>query len=250
MKIEKLNDRQIRCTLTSDDLASRHIQMSELAYGNEKTKELFRDMMSQASMDLGFEAEDIPLMIEAIPLSPEKIVLIITKVEAPEELDTRFSNFTQWDSDEDGEEESDSDLLANAVSPTEDLPPELVDFINHMMANRTESSEAADTETPADTHSAARLFVFTDLNDAIDASELIADLYHGASALYKDTVSEKYLLILHQGAHPLSDFNKIIHILSSALPKHPYKPAIEAFCKEHCRTILPKHAIGTLAGLK
>lgn len=38
MKIEKLNDHQIRCTLTSEDLATRNIKLSELAYGSEKAK--------------------------------------------------------------------------------------------------------------------------------------------------------------------------------------------------------------------
>ena len=33
-------------------------------------------------------------MIEAIPSSSDSITLIITKVEDPEELDTRFSKFT------------------------------------------------------------------------------------------------------------------------------------------------------------
>ena len=32
-------------------------------------------------------------MVEAIPLSNESIMLIITKIEDPEELDTRFPNF-------------------------------------------------------------------------------------------------------------------------------------------------------------
>ena len=94
MKIEKLNENQIRCTLTHADLAARHLKLSELAYGTEKAKALFRDMMQQASFDFGFEAENIPLMIEAIPSSADSIVLIITKVEDPEELDTRFSKFT------------------------------------------------------------------------------------------------------------------------------------------------------------
>lgn len=42
MKIEKINDSQIRCTLTSADLASREIKLSELAYGTEKAKIFFR----------------------------------------------------------------------------------------------------------------------------------------------------------------------------------------------------------------
>ena len=36
MKIEKINDNQIRCTLTQQDLENRHIRLSELAYGTEK----------------------------------------------------------------------------------------------------------------------------------------------------------------------------------------------------------------------
>ena len=80
-------------TLTRADLADRQLQLSELAYGTEKSKNhFFRDMMQQAAFEFGFEAEDIPLMIEAIP-SADSIVLIITKVEDPEELDTRFSKF-------------------------------------------------------------------------------------------------------------------------------------------------------------
>ena len=69
MKIEKVNDNQIRCTLTKEDLACRSLKISELAYGTQKAKDLFRDMMQQASFEFGFEAEDIPLMIEAIPFS-------------------------------------------------------------------------------------------------------------------------------------------------------------------------------------
>ena len=61
MKIEKVNENQIRCTLTREDLASRELKISELAYGTEKAKTLFRDMMRQASFEFGFEAEDIPL---------------------------------------------------------------------------------------------------------------------------------------------------------------------------------------------
>ena len=78
MKIEKINDNQIKCTLNKSDLASRQIKLSELAYGTEKAKSLFRDMMQQASMEFGFEAEDIPLMIEAIPVSGDCIVLVIS----------------------------------------------------------------------------------------------------------------------------------------------------------------------------
>ena len=107
MKLERLSENQIRCTLNKADLADRELMLNELAYGTDKAKELFREMMEQASEELGFEANDIPLMIEAIPISPECLILIITKVEDPEELDTRFSRFSKYTDIEIDDEESD-----------------------------------------------------------------------------------------------------------------------------------------------
>ena len=41
MKIERLNENQIRCTLSKEDLVNREIKLSELAYGSDKAKRLF-----------------------------------------------------------------------------------------------------------------------------------------------------------------------------------------------------------------
>lgn len=109
MKIERLSENQIRCTLNKADLAEKELLLSELAYGTDKAKELFRELMQQASSELGFEVDNIPLMIEAIPVSAECLILIITKVEDPDELDTRFSRFTKHLADVEEYENSDSD---------------------------------------------------------------------------------------------------------------------------------------------
>ena len=129
MKIEKVNENQIRCTLTREDLADRELKISELAYGTEKAKNLFRDMMQQASFECGFEAEDIPLMIEAIPLNADCIVLIITKVEDPEELDTRFAKFAPSVHDEN---DSDADDADDAADDSDDM----LDLFKKLHANR------------------------------------------------------------------------------------------------------------------
>ncbi|HCL04187.1 MAG TPA: competence protein, partial [Lachnoclostridium phytofermentans] len=109
MKLEKISDTQIRCTLNKEDLMDRELRISELAYGSDKAKQLFREMMQQAAYEFGFEAEDIPLMIEATPVSADCLVLVITKVEDPDELDTRFSNFTPYASDDDDLEEEEEE---------------------------------------------------------------------------------------------------------------------------------------------
>jgi len=91
LKLERMNEQQIRCTLTKDDLAARNIKIDELAYGTDRARSLFQDMMIQAANELDFEADDTPLMIEAVPISSDSIVLTVTKVDDPEELDTRFA---------------------------------------------------------------------------------------------------------------------------------------------------------------
>ena len=83
MKIEKINDNKIRCTLTSADLAERNLKLSELAYGTEKARSLFQDMMLEANQQFGFNVDNAPLMVEAVPVAPDSIVLIIHRSSTP-----------------------------------------------------------------------------------------------------------------------------------------------------------------------
>ena len=48
MKIEKINDNQIKLTLTHDDLTERNIKLEELITPSDRSQELFRDIMEQA----------------------------------------------------------------------------------------------------------------------------------------------------------------------------------------------------------
>ena len=48
MKFERLDENKIRCTLTKAELAEKHINLTELAYGTDKAKALFKDLMDQA----------------------------------------------------------------------------------------------------------------------------------------------------------------------------------------------------------
>ena len=59
MKIEKINENKIRCFLTRDDLENRNIKLSEIAYGTEKARSLFRDMMEQASSPVSYTHLDV-----------------------------------------------------------------------------------------------------------------------------------------------------------------------------------------------
>lgn len=240
MKIEKMNENQIRCTLTKEDLANRELKISELAYGTEKAKNLFRDMMQQANFEFGFEAEDIPLMIEAIPLNAECIVLIITKVEDPEELDTRFSRFAPSVMDEtDEEEDSDTD------SPS----GEMLDLFRKIQETKKSSSgtEQAEPETEADEKRRTRVFCLNSLQQAMNAADVTASHYEGLSALYKDERTGKYLLVLTQGEGSHDSFDRICNILSEYGSLQRTMPAALVFLKEHCETLISANALQSLS---
>ena len=256
VKIEKINDNQIRCTLTKDDLASRQIKLSELAYGSEKAKNLFRDMMLQAQAEYGFEADNIPLMIEAIPISPESIVLIVTKVEDPEELDTRFSKFSPM---------SDDDIAVSPESPDIFGADDILDIFHKLHEGRTKKSaeknekkEEKTEERPTEAKDEpvkeekkpdlTRIFSFQKLDTIIQASHSLNQLYDGMNTLYKNK-DDSYQLILHQSACTPENYNKVCNILSEYGLGKACSPAKEAHLKEHAIIMIADNALQQLSRL-
>lgn len=283
MKIERLNENQIRCTLNKSDLASRQLKINELAYGSDKAKELFRDMMQQASYELGFEAEDTPLMIEAIPVSSECIVLIVTKVDNPEELDTRFSRFSPSDSDDDnfdfddietieGNDYSDFSLpTANeeldecAATDEEGLPEdELMNIFNRVkeyfnkdsdnkasQSSPSQPSGKGTTDRPEHRESAniSRVFSFSSLDDIINAACIIDTFYKDTNSVYKNPSDRRYYLCISKTKCNSKDFNKVCNILSEYGQKESGFDNHIGFFAEHCECIIAEHALHILRRL-
>ena len=244
MKIEKLNDNQIRCTLTKADLADRQINLSELAYGSEKAKSLFRDMMLQANAEFGFEANDIPLMIEAIPMPNDCIVLIITKVSDPEELDTRFSKFSPSNVDVlDVSTESKKTVSAEGAD-------EVLDIFKRMMEQHIKGLEKQQEEKPAkiaDEIDLTRLYCFGNLESIIEAAHVLKNYYHGENRLYKNSSRKLYYLVLSKSSHTPEEFNKICNILTEYGSNEPYKKSTESYMAEHYDLVIKKEALQKLA---
>ncbi len=244
MKIEKVNENQIRCTLTREDLASRELKISELAYGTEKAKSLFRDMMRQANFEFGFEAEDIPLMIEAIPLNAECIVLIITKVEDPEELDTRFSRFAPHvTEDDDYEEDEDYPDIENAR--------EVLDLFRKLQENVPEPTVPAPAEPVATTANPqnklrTRIFAMDSLNQVMSAARIAGAGFKGQSTLYKDDRNGQYLLVLIQGDSSGEDFDRASNMLSEYGTLQRMAGG-RTYLEEHYEALVPANALQVLA---
>lgn len=246
MKIEKINDNQIRCTLTRDDLAERELKLSELAYGSEKAKSLFRDMMQQASHEVGFEADDSPLMIEAIPASADSIVLIITKVQDPDELDTRFSKFSPSPQGAAGKT---ANPLAEQLKKLESTD-QVLDVLKHLKDAVSDIPEPEEPKPePEEPPVSIRFFSFATLDSAIQAAELLKGIYDGNNTLYKDDAEDIYVLALTRSDLSVDDFNRVCNMLSEYGSNEPGNSASLAYFEEHCDVIVSKNAMQTLGSL-
>ena len=268
MRIERINENSIRCTLTNFDLSVRNVNLSELTYGSEKARNLFREMMQKASHEVGFDAEDIPIMVEAIPMANDSIMLIITKIADPEELDTRFSRFSQTEEDETSWNSFANELLEGADGLLNLLgDPALLDSIakatediRNTITNTGVSGFAP--ETAADTGSAStasapqspapqnlRIYQFDSLDLVCSAAKETAKTFTGESILYKNPVNGKFYLLLKKADCDEFAFSKTCNKLSEYAARQKYDPATEAYFAEHYELFVKKQALQVLENL-
>ena len=280
MKLEKLNDNQIRCTLSKSDLDKRELRLSELAYGSPKARALFRDMIQQASIELGFDAENIPLMIEAIPISSDCLVLVVTKVEDPEELDTRFSRFSSpasddyddsaFDSSVSYEEEYGDDFDEGVLAFSDNDSEEELPFGGSSDAEQGDLSidSALDLIAPF-THAIAQakkevlrkrqessnkkngiqIYSFRNLDTITVLSSFLTPFFHGESRLYKDISSNLYYLFLFRDEEHPDTFKRACTIASDYGTLLPSSYSTLSYFEEHHCEIFRENALETLRQL-
>lgn len=287
MKLEKLSDTQIRCTLSKEDLSQRQLHLSELAYGSEKAKELFRDMMQQASIELGFEADNIPLMIEAIPISNDCLVLVVTKVEDPDELDTRFSRFSKINVDDsfdedfsdiddtdfeemdflDDEDDIDMDDEPLPFSPSSDFDNadsdastsskerSAIDDELDLIAPFTQAIAQAKKEAmrkKKENRSSVQdcqYYSFQNFSQAAQLGAFLAPFFEGESSLYKDSFSNNYYMILRKTQSENDTFHRACNIAADFGVRISASYATPAYFREHFETILEENAVEMLGEL-
>ncbi len=243
MKIEKINENQVRFTLTKEDLDSRQMRLSELAYGTEKAKALFREMLQQAYRMVGFESDNSPLMIEAIPLKDGSIVLIVTKVHDPEELDPRFSNFAPSIRQKE-----------HGTSTFEQLLQSLTEHV----ASASSGQEGEHSSAARDPREALRqfqeytachrLYSFPSMDQVLQATDRIQAAFSGESALYKENNS--YLLFLKmKDTNEAAAQGGVLASISEFGAMQPVSYAREQYLEEHGTLLIADQAVEKLSGI-
>lgn len=231
MKIEKISDTQIRVTLNHSDLQNRDIKIGELAYGSTKAQALFRDMMAQAYEDFGFEAENVPLMIEAVPLSTDSIMIVVTKVEDPAQIEEKLDLIGERPT-----HRTFKDSIAKDLAELE-----------KMASASSSSSSPSISKQPAPTPSSplSFMYIFKNLDDVSSASHHIKNLYFGETSLYK--YDDRYFVILEENKNSNTDMEIIKGLLDEFGDQGNLSDLNEMFLKEHGKIIIESNALDILA---
>ncbi len=88
MKIERFGENRIRIFVSYDDLEERDIDLDTFAYNSPETQELFWDLMEQAEIELGFEAQESQLCIEAVSDVEQGFVITITRIDEENDFES------------------------------------------------------------------------------------------------------------------------------------------------------------------
>ena len=200
-------------------------------------------------------------MIEAIPLNSECIVLVITKVEDPEELDTRFSKFAPSVHDEYEEEDLGSTLDSMLQSLSEGAD-DVLDLFKKIHDNHLAETNAGSADTlnraklkntgsskPAAGIDLTRIYGFESLNQVMRLAHILAQYYDGKNSLYKNDKAAGYLLVVTQSEHTPEEFNKICNMLSEYGTPEKLASASEAYMEEHFEPIIKDKAVQALSNV-
>lgn len=261
MKIERIDENSISCTLSSFDLSVRNMDIRELAYGSEKARKLFDEMMTKAKSEVGFKVDNSPIMIEAIPMSSDSIKLIISKVMDPGELDARFSRFTKGSQDARNSDDAwlqklTSAFLEGAEDFVKKFTPSSPAGAKKALPPKQDLSTNPRSQKPGLTSSVSKLaskpgqvsraFAFDDIDEVLGAAKAVS-LFGGDSVLYKNPDTGVYVLILKGKSISDEDFAGTCNLLAEYGRMIKLSPHTEAYFDEHYIPIVKKYAICKLA---
>jgi adapter protein MecA 1/2 len=91
MRLERLTHNKIKIFLTFDDLVDRGLTKEDLWKDSFKVHQLFRDMIEEASEELGFEING-SIAVEVYSLPAQGMVVIVTSGSQDHDLDEEFAD--------------------------------------------------------------------------------------------------------------------------------------------------------------
>jgi adapter protein MecA 1/2 len=180
-------------------------------------------MMTRAYEDFGFETENIPLMIEAVPISTDSIMIVVTKVEDPAQIDEKLDSIGERPTHRTFKE------------PEEDRLTDL------KLMGRDTKERTKNTRKQAQ----VLMYEFKTFDEVTRAAHAIESIYIGDNSLYK--YDNRYFLVLNKNQRAKVKPEAVVGIMEEFGKSYRATTLSEMFLKEHGKCLIQAHAIDVLA---
>ena len=234
MKIERLNENQLRFTVWTKDFPDSNLTIADFAGHSEKAEELIKYMMDKAKEEFGFEANAQSVVVEAIPVNKDCIVFLITKMDE-EHINDKFSYI--------------QDLQKQAV----EMAKSLKDGSIELSDEREEKDNISPESSPVDEKTGQTLpymiYQSVDMERFITAAHIVKGYYDSDNTLYKHYDDTTYFLLMTHNRNSEDEFKQACKTVREFAEPYKYTYTTKYYIEEHYRKIIPDNALQTLAEL-
>ena len=230
MRIEKINEDQLKIIINNEELRERDINISELTLNNpEKIHHFFHDILTQAMTECGFHAELSPsLSFQIASADDEGMMIIVTKSDT-----LPLMPFM------------DMFGMMNKAKPEQEPEQEIINETEQTKPTKQKPSFELKKKQVSSINSSikAQTFVFKTISGFAGACQAICDIFEGKSVAYK--LNSKYYLMLNfkktqypeKIAVTLREFGENIKTTPISLP----------YLMEHGELLISKNAVSVAA---
>ncbi len=234
MKIERLNENQLRFTVWTRDLPDEDFTIADLAGQTEKAEELIKYMMNKAREEFGFSFDEKPIVVEAIPVNKDCIVFLVTKVDEEEEEQDKFKYIEKLKKQA---MEMAKSFKENGIKNEDDTVVDEVDK----------------TPQPQDEKTGRLLpymiYSSSDMENFVTAARVVKDFYDSDNTLYKKENDITYYLVVTHNRNSDDEFTYLCDTLKEFTEPYKFTYTTKYYFEEHYKKILDGDALQRLAEL-
>lgn len=231
MKLEKINENSIRCTIGKKEIEDYKLELREIVSGEGNAPKFFRDIIIRAHEEFGFEPNDKPLVIEATASMPGNIVFTITKVDDMSNIDKVSKMISRQR--EDDIKKSIHNKMKEAFGNWALGSGDFEDAVGDSVGNEEDVSDEA------------CVYFFRDTKNLIKVAKQLKGIFDGNSYLYE--FGDGFVVILDDLDVDTTVYEYSVDILSEYADKTEFSDLYESMIKEHCNLIIDKDALDKLA---
>ncbi len=233
MKIERVDDKTIKCYLSMDELEKYQVDYHDFISRTDKAQRLMREIIAKATEEVGYHPPQMAFEMQIMMVPEQGMVLTFSEKEPFDGMDDeKVQHFLQGI----------KNLLEHVKKERGgvDLPP---GDLPELPAGE-QPVEHSKTGPEMD----EAVFCFGDLRSVMDYAAVLPRNHRYASALYK--MGDGYYLYLGRGSAAYTKYSRACVNALEYAELYSAGPDCVQVLKEHGEVLIPEKALRKLAGPK